>query len=53
MIFYKKKVYQVISGKILVGEKNIKQRLNSQLVEALGDLLTGKFRWNYNNILKR
>ena len=32
-----------MSGKILVGQRNIKQRFNSQLVEALEDLLIAKF----------
>ena len=33
-----------MNGKILVGQTNIKQRFNSQLAEALGDFLIGKFR---------
>ena len=32
-----------MSGKILVGQGNIKQRFNYQLVEALEDLLIAKF----------
>ena len=53
MIFYKEKVYQLISGKILVEQRNIKETSKSQLVEALGNLLIAKFRWNFNTILAR
>ena len=33
-----------MNGKILVGQRNIKQRFSSQLVEALEDFLIAKFR---------
>ena len=44
MIFYKEKVYQLISGKILAEQRNIKETSKSQPVEALGNLLIAKFR---------
>ena len=44
MIFYKKKVYELISAKAPVGKRNIKEIFKSRLVEALGNLLIATSR---------
>ena len=44
VILYKKKVYELMSAKVLVRQRSIKERFKAQLVGALRNLLIAKFR---------